>query len=120
MPTLHVFFINTLLNLETVHLLKPSSTVRYDLPHIVSWLLKETTTSRSGYSMMTERVAVVSLTATTQISHHGICVLARTHCGCYKTSTTRNFRSWLFYISTTRCGFFLLNERFPRLSLTYI
>src|SRR5215510_7071550 len=59
MPTLHVFFINTLLNLETVHLLKPSPTVRYNLPHIVSWLLKETTTSRSGYSMITERVAVV-------------------------------------------------------------
>jgi hypothetical protein len=38
-----------------------------------------------------------SLTATTRISHHGISWHATTRCGCYKTSTTRNFMSWLFW-----------------------
>jgi hypothetical protein len=37
-----------------------------------------------------------SLTATMQISHNGNSSHDRTRCDCYKTSTTRNFVSWLF------------------------
>jgi hypothetical protein len=31
-------------------------------------------------------------------SHRGNSSLSRTRCGCYKTSTTRNFGSWLFRV----------------------
>jgi hypothetical protein len=48
-----------------------------------------------------------SLTATTRISQHGISSNAKTRCGCYKISTTRNFVSWIFwYYHNTFCFFF--------------
>jgi hypothetical protein len=60
-----------------------------------------------------------SLIASTKISHHGICSHARTRCGCYKTSTTRNFVAWLFwYCHNAFCLFYSLIERFPSLSVT--
>jgi hypothetical protein len=62
-----------------------------------------------------------SLTAMTRISLHGNSSHARTRCGCYKTSTMRNFGSWLFrYCHNVFWSFFSFIERFYCLSVTYI
>jgi hypothetical protein len=61
------------------------------------------------------------LTATTRISQHGNSSQARTRCGCYKTSTTRSFGSWLFRFGHYAIWlFFSLIERNIYIYIVYI
>ena len=105
-PHLHQSYTNT----------NPSAPSHF--PHTESWLLKETTTSRSGYSLIFQRVAFFFRRPRRKVRFVAFVHLPERVVG-YITATTRNFVTWPFaFFQNAMWLFFSAKSRIRKLCVT--